>query len=172
MAKDDWYFLIGTIIGVISLLGLLGMDWKLVGSRVSLSSQTRQMILLSLVAGSLFMCALGWYRLSTRSSTYSSDMSKLKSVRGRVYINEEVPLDGFDYRNCTFTNVTFVYQGTGVFNVSSNTISGTRLIKSGSAAVMSTVALLKGLGILRADFPVMDSNKQPIIGVEAPKIVP
>src|SRR5581483_1813597 len=98
MAKDDWYFLIGIIIGII---GLLGIDWNLVRGRVSTSSHNRQRILLFSIVGSVIMCAVGWYHSS--NLTYSSDMTKLKSITGHTYINQVVPLDGFDYKNCTFT---------------------------------------------------------------------
>jgi hypothetical protein len=60
MTKDDWYFLITLAVG---LIALLGMDWKLVAGRVSMSNQKRQIALLILVCLCVVSSATSWYRL-------------------------------------------------------------------------------------------------------------
>jgi hypothetical protein len=57
MSKEDWYFIVGTILALISLLG---MDWKLVRGKVAMSNQKRQVFLLIVVAASLVSNIAGW----------------------------------------------------------------------------------------------------------------
>jgi hypothetical protein len=60
MTKDDWYFVITLVVGIVALFG---MDWKLVAGRVSISNQKRQIVLLILVCICLVSSATSWYRL-------------------------------------------------------------------------------------------------------------
>jgi hypothetical protein len=43
--------------------------------------------------------------------------SRLAQVVGRQYMNEEVRVDNTTFLNCTFEHVTFVFEGTGPFNM-------------------------------------------------------
>lgn len=45
-------------------------------------------------------------------SSFDPEM-KVKQILNQRYLNITVPLDGFEYVNCTFENVTFVYEGKG-----------------------------------------------------------
>ncbi len=64
MGKDDWYFIVSTVLG---LIALLGMDWKLVLGRVSVNSQPREILVLVAIVGSLVMSGIGWYKINTGS---------------------------------------------------------------------------------------------------------
>lgn len=45
---------------------------------------------------------------------------KLERVSNREFVNERVPLDGFEYVGCTFRKVTFVYNGTAPIGFNGN----------------------------------------------------
>ena len=75
-------------------------------------------------------------------------------VAGKKFINERVLLDGHEYQNCVFENVTFVYNGTTPFSVSHNRMDGTIRIHSDNPAVNGAMLLLKGFDVLRPEFKV------------------
>jgi len=76
MDKNDWYFVISFVLAVIALLG---MDWKLVLGRVSVPSQTREIVLLLAVVGSLVMSGIGWYKIN--QGTNPSDIPTSLSLQ-------------------------------------------------------------------------------------------
>lgn len=139
--KDDWYFLIST---VLAILALLGVDWKLFYGRLRMPSAFRKVLLLVAITGSLVMSGTGWYRLHHQDCRKFQDLSQ-QLIYGREFINEKVEIDGKRYENCTFTNVTFVYHGTGSFSFVNNSFHGARGIETDSDAVATTFLLLRGL---------------------------
>jgi hypothetical protein len=69
----------------------------------------------------------------------------------RLFINEQVILDDRIYRNCTFENVTFMFNGTAPFELTGNHINGRMAIATENPAVESTVMWLRGLGAENID---------------------
>jgi hypothetical protein len=132
------------------------------------NSQGRQILLLVLIFSSLAMSGIGWYRIS-RLPRFSDDMSNFKVVTHQKFKNETVPLDGIEYIDCDFENVTFVFQGTTPVYLKNNRLTGSIWVQSGNGSVTSTAALLKGLGWLKPDVPLVGPEKNPIVGIEAPK---
>jgi hypothetical protein len=57
------------------------------------------------------MSGIGWYRIS-RLPRYSDDISNFKIVTSEKFRNEKIPLDGVEYTDCDFENVTFIFEGT------------------------------------------------------------
>ncbi len=128
MGKDDLYFIVGT---ALSLLALLGVDWKLVWGNIETvkRGRGRAAFLLIAVIGSLAMSSLGWYEshhkpdklvvtLSAYQPVYPSPM---QVVKDQTFQDQDVPLDGFDYDHVTFKNVCFNYLG-GSYELQSVTL--------------------------------------------------
>jgi hypothetical protein len=78
-------------------------------------------------------------------------------------------LDGVEYTDCDFENVTFIFEGTTPIRMQNNRMHGSIWIQSGSGSVTATSALLKGLGWLRPDVALSGPKNEPVVGVEAPK---
>lgn len=68
----------------------------------------------------LLVFAEGAYRTARGQSTMDTN-SPLVSIYAKKFRNEAVPLDGFEYVECTFTNVTFVFNGTQRFSITGKT---------------------------------------------------
>ena len=62
-------------------------------------------------------------------------------VIGKSFVNQEVPLDGFSYSDCTFRNVTLVFNGDAPFDLTNNTIEGV-YIRSANPALNGLIQLL------------------------------
>ena len=71
------------------------------------------------------------------------------SVVGKTFRNEVVPLDGYNYSNCEFYNVTFKYNGTTAVQFTHNNIHGSFGFVSDNMAVTGTTAMLRGFGALK-----------------------
>jgi hypothetical protein len=70
-------------------------------------------------------------------------------VTRKRFVNERVPLDSHSYRDCTFENVTFLFNGTGrIEEFTHNIIVGRLRMHSDSPVVFQTIGLLQGLGAL------------------------
>jgi hypothetical protein len=109
LGKDDLYFLIGT---VLALIALLGVDWKLVRGRIPMLS-ARNWLFLALILGSLIFSSVGWYKSRHLNPLkWTMTQADEQVVYGQHFRNEEVVLDGKKFDHCTFDNVTFVYHAT------------------------------------------------------------
>lgn len=76
------------------------------------------------------------------------EKSELVTVEGRVFSHEQVILDGFSYRNCTFYNVVFLFNG-GPGEINCIVKSGNNGFLTFSKPVERTIKILHGLGMLR-----------------------
>ena len=72
-------------------------------------------------------------------------------ISGRTFINEKVVLDGFKYVNCTFRNVTFIYNGTTPAQMFGSEIVGGTVVESNSDVVEGAWMALYGLGWIKED---------------------
>lgn len=171
MDKNDWYFIVSTVLAVVALFGL---DWRLVRGRIPVPQLTGHNILFFLlIIGSLLMSGIGWYRSSHRENypfTYLSSES-LDEIRGRKFVNEPVSLDGHRYTFCTFENVRFDYNGTGSFGFDNNTIIGTVTFGTKNPAIAETAGLFKGFGLLKSDIPITAGPDYAPINVMPPVYV-
>lgn len=100
---------------------------------------------------------------SCHGITHFSNDQKLTEVRGRTFENERVILDGNRYTHCTFKNITLVYNGTAPFGLDNNTFIGGQLYTDNDA-VLATMALLKGMGILPPQFQIsVGQDRTPVV---------
>ena len=95
--------------------------------------------------------------------------NQLTTISHRKFINERVPLDGYRYEDCTFPNVTFVYNGTAAPAFEHNDISGRVMMDTDNNAVFSTGQILKGLGMLKPDVPILTGPQYTEVPIEPPK---
>jgi len=91
-------------------------------------------------------------------------------ISDRTFVNQEVPIDGKEYINCTFKSVTFVWNGTASFQFRGGTIIAPVRVHTNNDAVWTTFALLRGMGIVRPDIPLTTDN-QPTNSVQPPNII-
>jgi hypothetical protein len=82
----------------------------------------------------------GW--LGATEFNYNATQ-KLEAVVSAAYDNQTVVLDGRDFENCTFDNVTFIYKGTAPFVMTDPHFvnGGTIVIGSPNPVVNLTIAL-------------------------------
>lgn len=66
------------------------------------------------------------------------------AVVGKSFKNEQVPLDGYAYSNCHFSNVTFLYNGTTPLQFTHNEMSGLSVLKTDNPAVAGTIYWVAG----------------------------
>ena len=165
MDKDTVYFAIGTILAV---LGLLGMDWKLVWGRLTMParhSRIREISLLVAVIGSLGLSITGWYQ-AEHPSVDAWNLPHQETVYSKSYINETVQLDGKVFDHCNFENVKLLYHGLGPVSFIQATMKGQIWIGSDNIAIQNFAiadAELKKMGALIQlhSWVQMDKNGNP-----------
>jgi hypothetical protein len=86
-------------------------------------------------------------------------------IQGQEFNNEVVDLDGKQFLDCIFTNVTFKYNGTAPFEMHHIQLNGTRWIDTDNERLARMLALLKALGMIDPHF---DTNK--IKGADLPNV--
>ncbi len=85
-------------------------------------------------------------------------------VIGKTFTNEKVIIDGYSYRDCTFNNVTFVYNGTTTIQLSNCKINGFQLTSENVAvegAFMLMAALVKLPDNFNIKFPQGNIFERP-----------
>jgi hypothetical protein len=90
-------------------------------------------------------------------------------VAHKTFMNERIPLDGYIYSDCTFENVTFVYNGTRPTNFTGNRIVGRFRYATDNPSIDGAMAMLRGLGLLSN---AVDFRAAPGSIVEFPRIQP
>jgi hypothetical protein len=146
-------------------LNWIGMIPLLRGRTLSLSNT----VLACVVVAVLFTIILVTYGKRNKMSEENFGDIPLQGVNDKLFLNETVILDGKSYADCTFQNVTFVFNGTSRFAFSHNRIIGPFALQTDNAAVAWTTIWLKGLGLL-GDIPLTAGDKnKPIEGLEPPK---
>jgi hypothetical protein len=66
----------------------------------------------------------------------------LKVISDHRYYDEVVPLDGFDYENCDFENVSFKYNGTTKIIFNHNHVGGSVNFRSDVKSISSAIGLI------------------------------
>ena len=87
---------------------------------------------------------------------------QLKQIKDQVFDHTVVPLDGYVYVNCSFSNVTFQYEGT---DLTGGWIDAKKLenvtIATREAHLRTLIALLQSSGIIAPDFCPATSTPPP-----------
>ena len=91
----------------------------------------------------------GWLGVKTAKNQFIfHDTPPHIVVAKKTFTNERILLDGHAYRNCTFENVTFVFNGTSPFEFSRNKINGTMRFASDNPSVQGTFNWFRGFGLI------------------------
>jgi len=142
----QWVVKIGGCVTILALAAglfepLSGLLAKTLPGQMT-RSDTLALILLAFATG----VAITWWSISPRGVIYNND-TKLKRVAHRVFKNEVVPLDGMEYIDCTFENITFYYNGTTRISLVSPNITGGPRFRTDNKSIVATLAFLfHGLG--------------------------
>lgn len=123
---------------------LLSPDWGYV-----------PLVLISLASCVFVLKELGWVgrrpevKLSEPNNLWPFKDEIAHNILGKNFRNERVLLDKTSFISCKFSNVTFVYNGTGPFHLSHNEFSGVWLV-SENPSIEAALTAVQGLGFLRA----------------------
>jgi hypothetical protein len=83
----------------------------------------------------------------------------LKSITGRTFQNERVPLDGCAYIGCAFNQVTFVFNG-GPCSVTRCSVNGRPRIETSNTQLLNLMALLSVLKFLAPETQFADAVRE------------
>ena len=111
-------------------------------------------IILIIIATSIFVFKeLGWIAIKPTKEYKIDNWDKYSKtpIIGKTYVNQRVLLDGNSYNNCTFTNVTLVYNGTAPFDLANNVFNGGIIISSDKPNIAALIITLKELNFFRQD---------------------
>lgn len=86
----------------------------------------------------------------------NASLTRVESVSFRDTV---VPLDGFDYRNCQFDNVTFKYNGTTPVQFQNNLVRGPLNFTTDNPSISSTLAVLAGFGLVPGLAPNVNAEQ-------------
>ncbi len=117
---------------------------------------------------------LAWlpYFLQPRIPEVNSK-GKTLVVTHKYFRNEKVPLDGYRYEDCTFRNVTFVYNGTTTVQIVRAVLISPIGFHTDSSVVLGTIAALKGIGLIKPGIPLLKEHENiPFPNVEEPTFMP
>lgn len=89
------------------------------------------------------------------SFTFNSNPN-FEMVKGKKFYNERVVLDGKKYEDCTFENVTFVYNGTTPVHFSHNRVMGRVLFASDNPSVNMSMVVFYGMGLIPSNVPILN----------------
>jgi len=95
----------------------------------------------------LIAVALGWVGEPKQKFTWV-DEPVTETIAGKHYFNERVVLDGKSFKDCYFTNVTFVFNGTKPFSLTDSHFIGRPVATSENPVVMGSFVFLRGLAVL------------------------
>lgn len=149
---------IGAISGIVEILEYFGVKPPETKMRGFLKSNGVVIICMLLT---WLGVAVDWHM---RSVSPANDFSQwetypLKQVRGKHFEAETVKLDGVEYINCVFDNVTFEYEGTAPTRLTASQIImpplGTRMVgmTSSHPIVTQTQAIIFGFSAMAGVLP-------------------
>lgn len=113
------------------------------------------------------------YGLAGPDVLHWKNVPEMVRIDGRHFVNEKVELDNHAYTNCTFRNVTFIYNGNGPVTLQNIDLFPPMVFETHSDIVLTTFGMLKGLGINPETAPItFEPNGTPYPGLEPPHHVP
>jgi len=103
----------------------------------------------------LFAIVLTWsgivYDYYDRHHSAWTQLIALTKVEGQKYLNEEVEIDGKEFSDCTFENVTLLYHGRGATSFENNVFSKSVHIKTDDRAADVYFEAALGLGLAKGN---------------------
>ncbi|MGA2978282.1 MAG: hypothetical protein ABSD76_01705 [Terriglobales bacterium] len=100
----------------------------------------------------LMLLAVLWVSVTGREKLdHPKSSANLEAVYGRQFSNEKVVLDGRNYIDCKFDNVTFRWDGRP-WAMMNGAITGKKRLETFDGKIVDTVDVLKALQFLNPDF--------------------
>lgn len=145
-------FLVASV--VLVWWAIANLEWleKIPQLRGKTTSLANCILAVVAVSALLFMVYFTWREPNLG---FKLPLTKKTLVLNKEFQNEEVPLDGYAYKNCKFKNVTFVWNGAKNWDLIDPEIDGA-WVKTDSDIVTGTVILLKGLHMLKDETPIKE----------------
>lgn len=153
-------------------------DSGVVGVSATRSNTTSAVAVLAAIVLTVLIGGFFLGRLSVSPSKDDIDLQGFHDptrhikVIGKKFSNQRVPIDGYHYEDCTFTNVTFVYNGKSGFGFKHNELNGGYIVDTDNPSINAAIALYKGLSVIRKDVPLLDSDGETPQNVEPLRIIP
>ena len=82
----------------------------------------------------------------------------LEEVRGKEYRNDSVTIDGKRFIDCSFDNVTVVYNGTAKSEFVDTVPRGEIVLKSDNPSIQTMIHLMRANKMISKDVPVFDPD--------------
>jgi len=143
---------------VLAIFGAIGTVFTIVGFLLQYGGRmkplaqffTNPKVILVVVACSLILSTLAILISFPRktSVTVFPKMYDFTEITNRHFLNESVVLDGYRFEHCEFVNVTFVWNGSGPFEIINCDRHGAFRLNSKNDAINSTLRLLVGFKFL------------------------
>ncbi|HEV8415588.1 MAG TPA: hypothetical protein VGQ49_18510 [Bryobacteraceae bacterium] len=140
------------------LAGVIGFAYSLKGHR-AMSHKSTVLWVLALL---LTWGGIGYDYYDRHHNEAFQDIPAAEVKMRQSFKNKEVPLDGIAYVECTFENVTFVYNAKRPYQLIGNRFQGTNNLRSDSKGVVATIGLLKGLGLTNPNANIDTPGTTPI----------
>lgn len=102
----------------------------------------------------LLLTWLGILYLYTKPMPHPLHDAPLRESHGVNFVNQEVKIDGNSYFDCTFTDVTFIYDGTTHFRLDRYKLNGHTKLKTTSFETRHVLEFLYAMGGLKNGFEV------------------
>ena len=153
MEKDDWYFAVGTLLGV---LALFGVPWKEVfgKAQAAMRNPRRDIFMVLALLGSLGMSCVGWYQSSHRDLLHwRMTQGEEELVYGRTYRSESVVIDGKKFDHCTFDNATLIFHGLAPTDFEESTWKGNIYVRTDNDAAKGFARISDQLGKVLSNRP-------------------
>jgi hypothetical protein len=112
----EWAIGLAGVLGC-AFLGWLTYKWPSVNRRWvgRLTITTNKLAVLWVVTVTALILGLAYSPLVTLKTWRFDKDTKLETIIGRTYSNQTLHIDGYEFRDCTFLNVTFIYEGKAPF---------------------------------------------------------
>lgn len=126
MSIPFWLFIFAAIQAIGSIFAGLQFFGITAGNMKAVSLNKWLVVMLFLWIGSLGISAYGLYSISTYQDKGFTGIQE--TIRHHTFSNESVEVDGKEFDQCSFENVTFTYRGTGTFKFNKVTFKGEKIV--------------------------------------------
>jgi hypothetical protein len=80
-------------------------------------------------------------------------------VKDKTFINEKVELDGHEFQDCTFENVSFEFDGIAPFSLEHCNFIGTWKMATSNVQFGALAVLMRELKMTNTNVPILYNNK-------------
>jgi len=159
------------VLSLIFACSMFLLAWALAKLSTHITSQSPRISLIGaalLVAASVASCLYFAKGLEQDPFAWRGAAVPLHRIQGKHFNNEQVLLDGTSYVECTFTNVTLIYNGTAPYRLEYITTAGTVNIRTDNPAISNMTGLLYSFGYFKKS-PLTTETGLPSTNYDSPE---